>query len=105
MLVGLCGVVIRRGTEEGEIWYLVHAEAWGRGIATEAARQLLDFGFGELRLHRMQASSLPENPASTSVIEKVGRRKEGFLVGNLKIHGVWKSSFLPAMLAEEWTSR
>ena len=29
-------------------------------------------------------------------------RKEGFLLKNLKIHGVWKSSFLYAMLAEEW---
>jgi len=28
-------------------------------------------------------------------------RKEGFLVKNLKIHGVWKSSFLYAMLADE----
>jgi len=32
-------------------------------------------------------------------MEKVGKRKEGFL---LKIHGVWKSSLLYAMLAEEW---
>jgi len=29
-------------------------------------------------------------------------RKEGFLVGNLKIHGVWKSCFLYATLADEW---
>jgi RimJ/RimL family protein N-acetyltransferase len=32
----------------------------------------------------------------------VGTRKEGFLAENLKIHGVWKSSFLYAMLVEEW---
>jgi RimJ/RimL family protein N-acetyltransferase len=30
-------------------------------------------------------------------------RKEGQLVKNLKIHGVWKSSFLYAILAEEWS--
>jgi RimJ/RimL family protein N-acetyltransferase len=30
-------------------------------------------------------------------------RKEAFLVENLKIHGAWKSSFLYAMLADEWT--
>ena len=52
-LVGLCGVVILRGAEEGEIWYLVEPESWGKGIATEAARHLLDFGFGELGLHRI----------------------------------------------------
>jgi [ribosomal protein S5]-alanine N-acetyltransferase len=102
-LVGLCGVVILRGAEEGEIWYLVEPESWGNGIATEAAKHLLDFGFGELGLHRIWATCLPENPASARVLEKVGMRKEGFLVKNLKIHGVWKSSFLYAMLAEEWS--
>jgi RimJ/RimL family protein N-acetyltransferase len=102
-LVGLCGVVILRGAEEGEIWYLVAPESWGKGVATEAAGHLLDFGFGELGLHRIWATCLPENPASARVLEKAGMRKEGFLVKNLKIHGVWKSSFLYAMLAEEWS--
>jgi RimJ/RimL family protein N-acetyltransferase len=101
-LMGLCGVVILRGAEEGEIWYLVQPESWGKGIATDAARQLLGLGFGELGLHRIWATCLPENPGSARVLEKVGMRKEGFLIGNLKIHGVWKSSFLYAMLAEEW---
>ncbi len=101
-LVGLCGVVILRGAEEGEMWYLVAPESWGRGIGTEATKQLLDYGFGELGLHRIWATCLPENPASVRVLEKIGMRKEGFLIKNLKIHGAWKSSFLYAMLAEEW---
>jgi [ribosomal protein S5]-alanine N-acetyltransferase len=102
-LVGLCGVVILRGAEEGEIWYLVEPESWGKGIASTAVKHLLDFGFGELGLHRIWATCLPENPASARVLEKVGMRKEGFLAKNLKIHGEWKSSFLYAMLAEEWS--
>jgi RimJ/RimL family protein N-acetyltransferase len=102
-LVGLCGVAILRGAEEGEIWYLVEPESWGKGLATEAVKRLLDFGFGELGLHRIWATCLPENPASARVLEKAGMRKEGFLVKNLKIHGEWKSSFLYAILAEEWS--
>jgi len=101
--VGLCGLVILKGAEEGEIWYLVEPESWGKGIATLAARHLLDFGFGDLGLHRIWATCLPENPGSARVLEKVGMRKEGFLLKNLKIHGVWKSSFLYAMLGEEWS--
>jgi [ribosomal protein S5]-alanine N-acetyltransferase len=100
--IGLCGLVILRGAEEGEAWYLVKPELWGKGIATEALKQLLDLGFEELGLHRIWATCLPENPASARVLEKAGMRKEGFLVKNLKIHGVWKSSFLYAILAEEW---
>ena len=102
-LVGLCGVAILRGAEEGEIWYLVEPESWGKGLATEAVKRLLDFGFGELGLHRIWATCLPENPASARVLEKAGMRKEGFLVKNLKIHGTWKSSLLYAILAEEWS--
>ena len=101
-LVGLCDLVIPRAAEEGEIWYLVNPNCWGNGIATEAAKQLLNLGFGELGLHRIWASSLPENPASTRVLEKLGMRNEGLLVKNLKIHGAWKSSLLYAILAEEW---
>jgi len=101
-LIGLCGLVVLRGAEDGETWYLVDPEYWGRGIASEAVKQLLAFGFGALRLHRIWATCLPENPGSARVLEKVGMRREGFLVKNLKIHGVWKSSFLYAMLVEEW---
>jgi RimJ/RimL family protein N-acetyltransferase len=101
-LIGLCGLVILRGAQEGEIWYLVSPERWGRGIATEATRRLLDVGFGELGLHRIWATCIPENPASAHVLEKLGMRKEGFLVKNLKIHGEWKSSYLYAMLSEDW---
>jgi RimJ/RimL family protein N-acetyltransferase len=56
-----------------------------------------------MSLHRIWATCLPENPASACVLEKAGMRKEGFLVKNLKIQGEWKSSFLYAILAEEWS--
>ena len=101
-LVGLGGLAMLRGTEEGELWYLVAPDDWGRGIATAAAGQFLKLGFGELGLHRVWATCLPENPGSARVLEKVGMRREGLLVKNLKIHGEWKSSYLYAMLAGEW---
>jgi ribosomal-protein-alanine N-acetyltransferase len=101
-LVGLCGIAILQGTEEGEIWYLIHPDSWGRGAATSAARELLKFGFTELGLHRIWACCLPENPASARVLEKAGLRREGYCHKNLKIHGEWKDSYLYAILAEEW---
>lgn len=101
-LVGLCGVAILRGSEQGEIWYLLRPDQWGKGIARLAAAELLKIGFLELNLHRIFATCLPENPASSRVLERIGMRKEGFQLKNLKIHGVWRDCYLYAILSEEW---
>jgi RimJ/RimL family protein N-acetyltransferase len=102
LLVGLCGIAILRGSEQGEIWYLVKPDQRGRGIAQFAAGELLRIGFSELNLHRMFATCLPENPASSRVLEKIGMRKEGYQAKNLKIHDVWHDSYLYAILRAEW---
>ena len=57
-VIGLCGTAILHGSEQGEIWYLVSPDHWGRGTATEAARQLLNMGFSEMNLHRIFATCL-----------------------------------------------
>jgi RimJ/RimL family protein N-acetyltransferase len=101
-VIGLCGIAVLHGSEQGEIWYLVRPDCQGRGIAAEAARELLRIGFSEMHLHRMFATCLPENPASSRVLEKIGMRREGHHRGNLKIHGSWRDCFLYAILREEW---
>ena len=57
--------------------YRVARPYWGRGIATEAGRALLLFGFDTLGLHRMNVDIWSENAASVRVVEKLGFRKEG----------------------------
>jgi ribosomal-protein-alanine N-acetyltransferase len=101
-VVGLCGIAIPRGSEEGELWYLVQRDHWGRGIAPAAARELLRIGFQGMRLHRMFATCLPENPASARVLEKIGMRKEGYQVEKLRIHGTWRDCCLYALVREAW---
>ena len=58
--------------EEIEIYYGMGRESWGRGYATEAARELLKYGFENLKLDRIVAIVLPDNHASVRVIEKIG---------------------------------
>lgn len=72
------------------------------GIAAEAARALLMIGFSEMKLHRMFATCLPQNPASVRVLEKIGMRKECSQLKALNIHGVWHDCFMYAVLREEW---
>ncbi|HXP88713.1 MAG TPA: GNAT family protein, partial [Bryobacteraceae bacterium] len=101
-VIGLCGIVVLPGSKQGEMWYLVRPDCWRHGVATESARALLRIGFSEMNLHRMFASCLPENPASSRVLEKIGMRREEYQRNNLEIHGVWHDSSLYSILREEW---
>ena len=78
---------------------------WGRGIATEAARLLLDFAFGKLRLHRVFAVVGDDNPASIHVLEKLGLRREARHVKDAYERGEWLTTMIYAVLEEEWTAR
>jgi [ribosomal protein S5]-alanine N-acetyltransferase len=56
---------------------------WGRGYATEAAREVMRYGFGALGLARIFATAMSRNPASIRVLEKIGMREEGVLRGHV----------------------
>jgi RimJ/RimL family protein N-acetyltransferase len=50
-LIGLGGVPILLGAEQGELWYLLDPGCWGRGPGACFAGQLAALGFGELKIH------------------------------------------------------
>jgi len=102
-LVGRCGMGISDDDRhEALLWYTQHPDTWGRGYATEAARAMVSFGFGELRLHRIWADCDPRNIASWRVLEKLGMRREGHLRENAWIKGEWTDSLIYAILDREW---
>ncbi|MBW3634627.1 MAG: GNAT family N-acetyltransferase [Chloroflexi bacterium] len=104
-LIGRCGMGLTDpDLGEGMLWFTMHPSYWGRGYATEAARGLVDFGFRELRLHRIWADCDPANVASSRVLEKLGMRREGHLRENAWIKGAWADSLIYAILDREWTS-
>lgn len=59
-------------TPATEIGWRLAREYWGRGIATEAARAALDFGFGELGLREVVAFAVKDNARSRAVMERLG---------------------------------
>jgi ribosomal-protein-alanine N-acetyltransferase len=71
-LIGWSGLQFLPETDETEVAYLLGKDYWGRGLATEAARAGLRFGFETLELERIVAIVHPENAASRRVIEKLG---------------------------------
>ena len=78
-LIGWCGLgPLEFSPEEIEIFYGLSKDQWGKGIATEAARTVLRYGFETLKLDPIVAVTDPRNAASVKVIEKLGmiyRRK------------------------------
>lgn len=55
-----------------EIGWRLAAAYWGRGIATEGARAVVDYAFAELRLPELLSWTVPANVRSRRVMEKLG---------------------------------
>ncbi|WP_197285133.1 GNAT family N-acetyltransferase [Sciscionella sediminilitoris] len=89
----------------GEIGYVFDPDHNGKGYATEAARELLRFGFDELGLHRITARCYPENHASTAVMRRLGMREEAHYVANEWLKGEWADEGVWAILEREWRGR
>jgi RimJ/RimL family protein N-acetyltransferase len=60
------------GTAEIEVGYRLRYGAWGRGYATEGARELVRYGFDDLGLYRIIGVTHPDNAASQQVLRKAG---------------------------------
>lgn len=90
------------GVEAGKIGYAVAADHWGQGYATDAARTIIDYGFRELRLHRISAAIGPANAASIHMAERLGMAREGVIRHHVHTNGVWRDSVLFSVLADEW---
>ena len=76
-VVGYCGLQRFAGTQEIELFYGYLPAAWGRGIATEAARAILALGFRSLSIGHVVAIVRRENVASIRVLEKLAFRLVG----------------------------
>jgi [ribosomal protein S5]-alanine N-acetyltransferase len=102
-LIGAGEVNIRDITnKQGEIGYSLHPDYWGKGIAAEAARLMIRFGFKQLNFHRIYATCDPRNIGSFKVMEKVGMTQEGRIRENLLLRDGWRDSFLYSILEDEW---
>ncbi len=94
--------VVRGAWQNATLGYFVAEQQNGKGIATEAVRLALEFGFSDVRLHRVQAGIMPRNRASGRVLEKNGFRYEGESRRYLNINGVWEDHSIYALTVEEW---
>lgn len=90
--------------QQGEIGYVFHPGYHGRGLAAEAAREMLRLGFEEFGLHRIIGRCDARNRASARLMERLGMRREAHFRENEFFKGEWADEYVYAMLATEWTA-
>ena len=74
--VGWAGLAYLPEFDEIDLGYRFLPEYWGLGIATEASKAILEYGFNQLGLKKIVAIAMKENKASIRVMEKVGMEFE-----------------------------
>ncbi len=91
--------------ETAELGYLLGRRWWGQGLATEAARAVVDWGFRHFRLHKVYARAHVDNTRSWRVMERLGMTREGVLRGHWKMRDEHVDLVYYAVFRDEWTLR
>ena len=85
-----------------EIGYAMSRKYWGQGLMTEAARRVIDFGFENMQLNRVDARCMIENIGSARVMEKSGMTYEGILREHMYAKGRYDDLKIYSILRREW---
>lgn len=106
MVIGSIGI-FRQGNihrQTAELGYYIAEEYWGKGIMTEAVKQICEYIFAKSDIIRIYAEPFAYNIASCRVLEKVGFQYEGTLrnnaVKNSKVIDMKMYSLLKAEIKE-----
>lgn len=98
-VISLRPVVAHR---HAEIGYWLGVPYWNQGYMTEAARAVVDYGFGDLDLLRIYATHFARNPASGRVMQKAGMTREGCLRQHVMRWDVPQDLVHYGILRDEW---
>ncbi len=77
MVIGCVGLRLDAGPRTGSLGYWVGERFWGHGVASEAAGRTLRWGLANLPIDRVVAQVSIDNPASASVLRRLGFREIG----------------------------
>lgn len=77
-LIGRCGLILQNldWGQEIEVAYIISHEQWGKGLASEAARAIRDYGFEQLKQERLVCLVHVENERSKRVARAIGMSPE-----------------------------
>jgi ribosomal-protein-alanine N-acetyltransferase len=99
--VGISNIV-RGAFQAAYLGYHMAEKSQGKGYMSEALREVIDFAFTALNLHRLMANYRPENLASGRVLEKLNFVKEGLAKNYLLVNGQWSDHILTSLTNPHW---
>lgn len=98
--VQLAPILERDGYANFGVWF--HPNVWGNGYALEASAHLLEYGFQDLRLHRISATTMAANESSKTLCERLGFVHEGTARETQFADGEYVDVEHYGLLADEW---
>jgi ribosomal-protein-alanine N-acetyltransferase len=104
-LIGRVGLRLGEQHHQAELGYWLGVPYWGKGYGTEAAREMLRYGFEDLKLHRIFATHFSSNLASGRILRKLGMRHEGCQREHFRKWDRFVDLELYGMLHGEWENR
>ncbi|MBS5523261.1 MAG: GNAT family N-acetyltransferase [Clostridiales bacterium] len=87
--------------QTAELGYYIAEEYWGKGITTEAVKQICEYVFRKSNIIRIYAEPFAYNKASCRVLEKAGFQYEGTLRKNAVKNGKVLDMKMYSLLREE----
>ena len=105
-VIGSCGIYPNSDNDTGELGWILHMDFWKQGYGTELGRELIRYGFEDLKLRRIYAPCAAVNYGSFRVMERNGMRREALHVKAFwaRIDKEWVDMAEYAILAEEYLS-
>jgi len=87
-IIGTCGFnSIDFANLRAEIGGELAVDFWGKKIADEAVKAIIDFGFSVLNLHTIEAKVSPNNRGAVYLLEKLGFQKEAHYKDRILFNG------------------
>jgi ribosomal-protein-alanine N-acetyltransferase len=102
-LIGTCGFHDISSTHHKlELGYDLLPSYWGRGIMTHSIHRLLQYGFDELQINRIEAIVDPVNTSSYRLLEKLGFVQEGLLRQAYYQKGAFVDAYVYSILQRDY---
>ncbi|WP_214701924.1 MULTISPECIES: GNAT family protein [unclassified Exiguobacterium] len=93
---------INRGIQCGTIGYWLGQDFQGKGIMTQSLGTIIEYGFGDLKLNKIEIRVATENVKSRALPERFGFKEEGFIRDAEWLYDRYVDHVVYGLLRDEW---